>query len=254
MLQVELVETPYFRDWWLRSTWNGTAYTLDAYRTRSDAESQSSRMAFATHAAGEQVVTLTHDSAAAPFNATPFRVRLTALGTWTSQIIGWVAAVETMLVDRIGTLLELYRQPNEALEKARAVEKWTFLPASLPAVGIVLGGTLADAGPNGPFLEGKIALDLFAAEDGLSADRISRDTIELACALRAIACGEQTRWGGMALETTARGVMQTVEWADARSLVRYAVVPIHVHLVEFRYSIDPNNPEVVSGGKYALSL
>lgn len=253
ILQVEIVESPYFRDWWLRSAWTGASYTLEAYRTRSDAEAQQSLMASATHAAGELVVTLTL-AGGAPFNATPFRVRLTASGTWTQAIVGWVAAAETLLIDRVAAVLELYRQPNEALAGARKIETWSFLPTSLPALGVVLGGTLVDAGPGGPFMDGRVALDLFAAEDGLNKDRITRSTIDLACALRAVAIGEQARWGGMALNTEMRGVMQTAEWADDGSLVRYAVVPISVQLVDFRHSIDPNNPEVLSGGKYALSL
>jgi len=255
VLRLDEVRSTIFRDWWFRSTWNGSAYTLDLYRTYDDAVNQQSKMASATHAAGEGVIVSLTLAGGAPFDPTPITAVVSAVGTWTSAIIGWVSGAQAQLSDRFGAILARYTAAGEVFEGVNMIGLGEFSPEILPAIGwMPVPGGITGRAPNR--YQRQIPFDFqFAVEspDNASAVRAATEGTER---LASIVLDEQRKWGGFAIDTALRGQIDPAKnlGAGREGTVYRGIIPVTVSMPDFAAELNPTDLVGGSGGKYVAGL
>jgi hypothetical protein len=245
------MQNTYLRDFFLRSAWNGATYNLDAYRTKDEAINQQSRLAFATHATGTNVIVPMTVDGAAPFNATPMTVIVDAVGTWTSAICGWEAGVQAAILHRMDAILARYVLPNEALAGLNYVGVGLLLPATLPAVGIMPGPVTVLRETNANFVL-NIGVDLYAASEGADNPSAIYDVIRYGETLRSIVLDEQLQWTGFAISTVGSGAIEATTTQDV--LVYKVTVPVAMEMPGLYAERAPGEGAFGLGGKYAAGL
>lgn len=252
-LQVQEVRSTYFRDWWLRSTWNGSNYVLDLYRSYDEAVNQQSKMASGTHAAGEAVVCTLTVSGGAPFDATPISAVVTAAGTWTSAIVHWISGVQAALSDRFEDILSRYMTTNEVFEGKTLVGLGEFGPEFLPAIGwMPVAGSVSGVNPNR--FERGIPFDFYFCCEGPDNASVVRECIEGTERLASILLDEQRKWGGFALTTTLRGQLDPAKKLELEAVTYRGTVPVTVQIPDFASERNPADLVAGSGGKYVSGL
>lgn len=247
------VRSTYFRDWYLRSTWNGSVYVVDVYESLDNAVNQQSRLATGAHAPGfQQEMTFTV-APGAPWDPTPMKATFNAGGTWTTALYGWIAGVQAALLPRMTSILARYAAQHEMLEGLICADPGLALPQVLPAFGVDPDPSNPQAGDTNRF-DGKIGMRLWAADEGLDETSVVSRVVGYAEVLRSIALDEQRTWGGFAQHTVSRGPIEPAMTTDRERDVFTASVPIEIQVADFVAERGPTDAGPGTGGKYVVGL